>query len=537
MKRDRRYQLLLLVAALILFTFSLGQRDFWDPDEPRYAGVARAMVESGDWLHLTDNGRPYTDKPPLYFWVLAALGHTGGGINEVTARIPSSLFALLTVLLTYRLGRDLFGPRSGLFAGLVLATSQRFFLEAHWVHIDMLVCLLVLSAMDAAYRALEKGENWRWVTFYVVSALGVLAKGPVALAIPAAGLFTYLASFGELSRLRETRWVWGVPAALLPAILWLWTSARGTGVEPLQVIRRQILQRFQAGVHHPRPFYYYLYSLPLEFLPWTPFLIGALFATFPHPGRVERRPLLFLYGWILGGLALLSMAAEKRPGYLLPLFPALALLIGILWETFLVRYDPSPLRPWLAGPLAAYAVVCLGGVLAVPYVARRQEGLTPLLVTLAFIYLATCAASLSLLGAGKRGAAFLGLVGGLMAGYLWISGSVLPWLNDYKSARSFCERVVHHVGTAPLAIYRDYRPAYAYYTHRRLEVLRRPEAVADFLAPPRSGFCLIDRPDFRSLTNFLSLEEIDRERVGHRTFLLVRAAPRPTEPSEREVPQ
>src|SRR5207249_2854896 len=110
---------------------------------------------------------------------------------------------------------------------------------------------------------------------------------------------TFLACTGELGRLREARAWLGLPAAILPAMGWLWASSRGTGFDPMQVVRRQVFERFQAGIHHPRPFYYYLISLPLEFLPWTPFLAGSLVITFPSRDRPRRKTLLFLYSWIL----------------------------------------------------------------------------------------------------------------------------------------------------------------------------------------------------------------------------------------------
>lgn len=523
MTEDRRYRLILLAVALLLFSFRIAARDLWAPDEPRYAGIARSILETGDWLTLRDNALPYTQKPPLFFWILAAVARLGKGITELTSRLPSVLFAIFSVHLVYRLGRDLFGARVGLFGGLILATSQRFFLEARWVHIDMLLCFLVLAAMDSAYRALETKEVWRWVAAYGATALGCLAKGPVALALPAVALITFLASSRELSRLRETRWVWGVPAALLPTLLWLWASSGSVGRTPWEVIRIQVLQRFQEGIHHPRPFYYYFYSLPLEFLPWTPFLVGALAVTLPIPGRERRRPLLFLYGWALGGLTLLSLSAEKRPSYLLPLFPPLALLVAVLCDLYLTRWDPAPLRRWIQAPLALYSVICLGGVLLLAFGSPRQSGLTARLVPLGFWYAAACAAALTAFRLGRRGAVLVILFGGVMGGYLWIAGALLPWLNDYKSARPFCERVVSRVGSAPLGIYGAYHPAYSYYTHRTLEVLRKPEDLATLLSPPREGYCFLELGEFERVRGRIPLKEIDREAVGHRTFVLVAA--------------
>jgi len=524
MTPDGRYRLVLLAACLILFSYNLGGRDLWEPDEPRYAGIARGIVESGDWLNLADNGRPYTHKPPLFFWILAASAHLASGVTALSSRIPNSLLAILSALLLYRLGRDLFTPRAGLFGALVLATSQRFFLEARWVHMDILLTLLTLVALDSAYRALERREPWRWAVAYLAMGLGCLAKGPVALVVPAAAWLTFLASTRELSRLKESRWWLGIPAALLPTLAWLWAFSRSAGFDPLAVVSTQVFQRFQEGVHHPRPFYYYLYSLPLEFLPWTPFLAGALVTTFPGPDSTRRRPVLFLYGWVLGGLALFSLAAEKRPSYLLPLFPPLALLVGLFLEEYLVRWDARPLRKWMDIPLLLYSAVCLAGALWIPFAARAYPGLGGRLLVLDIFYLAACAGALTALRQGRRGAGLALLLGGIWAGYLGIAGSLLPWLNDYKSARPFCERIVSRIGSAPLGIYGDYRPAYAFYTRRRLEVIRRPEDLEKFLRAAPEACCLVQTEDLDDLRARLPLRILDRAAVGHRTYRLVSLA-------------
>ena len=525
MKENRRYPLILLFACLCLFAFGLGNRDLWDPDEPRYAGIARSILESGDWVALRDNGRPYGDKPPLYFWILAGASRLGSGMTPLASRVPSTLFALLTVLLAYRLGKVMFGARVGFLGGLVLTTTQRFFLEARWVHIDMLLCLLVLVALYSAYRGLETKNGWWWVAGYSAMAAGCMAKGPVAVAIPFVALLIYLATSGQLDRMGESWWPAGIPAAVMPALAWLWIFSGRTGLHPLETLRTQVFERFREGIHHPRPSYYYLVSLPLEFLPWTPFLAGAMAVSIPLPGRADRKPLLFLYGWILGGIALLSLSAEKRPSYLLPLLPPLALLVAYFWDRYLVCWNAESLRPWVEGPLLVYAAACPVAILFIGRQASSYPGLEGRLIPLTLVYLATCVATLYATRNRKRGSAFLSLLGGLIVGYLWIAGTVLPWLNGYKSARPFCDRIVARIGRAPLSIYGDYHPAFSYYTHRRLEILRSPGDLTAFLSTPEGGFCIVELRHFESLGTRLPIQELDRKAVGHRTYLLVSARP------------
>src|SRR5207249_1504579 len=396
--------------------------------------------------------------------------------------------------------------------------------------LDVPLTLLVLVTLDQAWRALERREAWRWIVAYGAAGIGCLVKGPVALAVPAAALLTFLASVRELRRWREMKVWYGIPAALLPVSAWLLASSRSAGFDFLSVVRTQVVQRFQEGLHHPRPFYYYLYSLPLEFLPWTPFLAGVLRFTFPGPDRRDRRPLLFLYGWALGGFALFSLAVEKRPSYLLPAFPPLALLTGVFLDEYLVRWDERRLRRWVLGPLGIYALICLGSVFWIPFATRAYPGLGGRLVALAILFLATCAAAIVTLRQGRRGVGLVILLAGIWSGYLFIAGSLLPWLDPYKSARPFCQRVLSQIGSAPLAIYGDYRPAYAFYTHRRLSAIGKRAELERFLSRPAGAFCLVESDDFQALRGQMSIRALDREAVGHRTYLLVASGREPGSP-------
>ena len=118
--------LLLLGICIAIYVLNLGRWDLWNPDEPRYAEVAREMVKGGDWILLHLNGRDYGNKPPLFFWLMAFSSYLWQGFTSFAVRFPSALFGTLTVLLTFFLGKELYTSRAGLFSGLVLATSVEF---------------------------------------------------------------------------------------------------------------------------------------------------------------------------------------------------------------------------------------------------------------------------------------------------------------------------------------------------------------------------------------------------------------------------
>src|SRR4030043_1219319 len=116
MKRSTLYLLTLAVFGIGLFFFNMGRWDLWNPDEPRYAQVAKEMVENGDWALMHINGKIYTDKPPLFFWLIAFSSYLWQGFTSFAVRFPSAIFGTLTVVLTFFLGRTLFSSRAGFFS-------------------------------------------------------------------------------------------------------------------------------------------------------------------------------------------------------------------------------------------------------------------------------------------------------------------------------------------------------------------------------------------------------------------------------------
>jgi 4-amino-4-deoxy-L-arabinose transferase-like glycosyltransferase len=532
---ERRLVLTLLAACLVLFSFQIGNHDFWDPDEPRYAGVVRNIVETGDWLHLTDNGKPYTEKPPLYFWAAAITAKLVGGMSETTARVPAGLAALACVAVVFRLGKSAFGARAAWLGAMVLATSQRFFLEARWVHLDSLLTLFIVLALESGWRAIQ-GRKSGWLWMYGWIALGCLTKGPLALVFPVVTLLVYLASRRELGKLRDSGWLWGIPLSVAPVLAWLTASAAFAGKDPLHLLTRQVFQRFQEGVHHPRPFYYYLVSLPLEFLPWTVFLPSTLRFTLPTVSRRDGQGLLFLYGWIVGGFALLSLVAEKRPSYLLPLFPPLALLVGVFLDFYLTRWDATPIQAWVRAPTGVAALACLVGILAIPHLAKNASGLGERLFPLGMVLFFGCSGALWAQLRGRRGASLLVLLGTFATGYLVIVGALLPWLNPYKSALPFCQRILTAADGAPLGIYGDYIPAFSYYTHRNLQVVRNSGELEELLEGSPAGFCIVPKPSFATLAGRKELAVLDEATVGHRSFLLVGSG-RGHQPAAQDSPR
>jgi 4-amino-4-deoxy-L-arabinose transferase-like glycosyltransferase len=529
-RSDQSCLLLVLPLALFLTSFDLGGRDLWAPDEPRTGEVVREILLGGSWAVLHDNGKPYVEKPPLYFWLAAAASRAAGGVSETALRLPASLAALLGAIVLFYLGRDLFGRRVGALAAIVLVTTQKYFMEARWAHPDMLWTLLLTFACFAFYRGYRAGGDFRWLAAHSIAiGLALITKGPLGFLLPLAAVLVFLAASRDLGFVRRARFAWGLPLALLPTALWLASYRASSGEAfPLADTGARLLARFTQGVHHPRPLTHILTSLPIDLLPWVLFLPGALWHTFPRRGGHADRENVYLYSWITVILAVFTLSAEKRGVYLLPLLPLVALVIGRLWDTALFDWDPSPVDRTITWSLGAGLVLWAGSAAVfLPRIVREISYLQRpafLLAGAALLAVAGAAVTHRLRGGGPALAVF---VAGLVACYVVVAVGILPALDRTKSARPFCARVVAEVGAAPLGIYPDYHAAYVFYTRRFIEILPDRASLERFLRPDRRAFVLIESERYEAERRPLGLDlhVVDRERVGHRAMVLVSSSP------------
>ncbi len=313
---------ILLVASGFLFFFALGGIGFLGPDEPRYAGVAREMYRSGDFITPRLAGEVWFEKPVLMYW-LAAAAYAVLGIGEAAARLPSALAATLSTLFVFWIGRRLFSRAVGFAAGLILATATGFFALARAASMDMLLTASLTAALAfflAAYTSEGRPRRWLFYGFYAALGLGLLAKGPIAVLLPALALGAFTLWRGSWRDI----WSWHPEGVVFTAIVagpWYTAVTWINGREFIDVFfLNHNLQRFTSEIHgHPQPFYFYVPVLLLIFFPWS-------FAMFPAlRGRYTRVEQLLLV-WAAVPFVFFSVSGSKLPAYILPVLPPLALL-------------------------------------------------------------------------------------------------------------------------------------------------------------------------------------------------------------------
>lgn len=309
-------------AALAVFCWRLGAAGLMDPDEGRYAEIAREMLVLGDWLLPHLNFVPYLEKPPLVPWLIA-LSFLAFGETEWAARLPVALSAVGGVLLAYALGRRWWGERSGLWAALVLATAGGYVVLGRLLTLDMTLTLFLNAAVALGYLAYEEDRPRLLVPAYLALAQAVLTKGPVALVLAVVIL-------GAVSLWERRRpWTfWLSPGGLLLfgiiAFPWfIWVSLRIPEF-PSYFFWEHHVGRYATAPIHPEPFYYYLPVLLAAFLPWTPLLPGAVLAS--RAWAEPRGRFLMLWAGVI--LVFFSLSRGKLAPYILPALLPLGLLMG-----------------------------------------------------------------------------------------------------------------------------------------------------------------------------------------------------------------
>ena len=330
---------LLCLSAVILLT-GLGLREPWPADEPRFALIARDMVETGQWFFPMRGGEIYPDKPPVFMWLIA-LFYVMTGSLKVAFLLPSALAGMVTVGLVYDLGRRLWSVNTGFIAGLLLLFTVQFTLQAKTAQIDALVCVFITLGCYGLLRFLLIDGLWRWYFLaWFAMGLGIITKGVGFL--PALMLLPYLAyrlrtrhdEFALPYQPSVWKWWLGPVVMLLAISLWfvpmyyLVSASDNPALHAYRdnILFKQTVTRYADSWHHIKPFWYYLTSvIPVFWLPMSlalPWLIPAWWRAIK---QLDAR-IILPAGWIVLLVIFFSMSPGKRGVYILPALPMLALI-------------------------------------------------------------------------------------------------------------------------------------------------------------------------------------------------------------------
>ncbi len=323
------------LACIMAFWVNLGAMGIVDLDEGLYVEAAREMLVRGDYVAPRVGGELFYEKPPLTYWVCAVSMQVFGR-NELAARLPSALAATLICFTLLWVGTSRFGRTAGLTAALAYPLSPIPLGIARQMTTDSLLTLWILLAVLCGHKCLERraGEKGPWTLFWVFCALGLLTKGVVGTLLPVAILVVY-ATHGPKDILRALHHT-AVCLKVLPGIVLLALIAAPWHIAAWQAsgsvffdeyIVRQHIGRFRGGdTAHKAPFWFFVPAFLVGFFPWSVFTASSLArrrADLPADGFIR---LLKCWFWVV--FVFFSISGSKLVSYILPLYPAAALLTG-----------------------------------------------------------------------------------------------------------------------------------------------------------------------------------------------------------------
>ncbi|HWA85384.1 MAG TPA: glycosyltransferase family 39 protein [Opitutus sp.] len=394
-----RSDLLVLAAALVVFFgFRLGSYPLANPDEGRNAEVPREMLASGDWVTPKLDGVDYFEKPPLVYWAVAGMEKVFG-LNEWAVRAVPALFAIGGVLLTYAAARRLYGRGAGVVSAIVLATSLLYYGTGRFLVLDTAVSVLMAATLvcfilgvnepvavgaTVATAGLPEGaaraprlhrRRWFFYGLYASAALATLTKGFIGFLVTGAVMFLWLLVFNQWKRLRPLYLPTGALLFLAIALPWHVLAAERNPTWAHRYIYFEHWERFFTTAHgRVQPWHFFIWILLAGLIPWTAFLWPALReavgcrAGSPDPAlqsgrgwrgawarRGERATEWFFVTWAGFILLFFSASHSKLPAYILPVFPAIAVLIGAWLAKTAVAQDGVARLRW---PLRIFSFVC-----------------------------------------------------------------------------------------------------------------------------------------------------------------------------------
>lgn len=508
-----RYRMLfVLLVAFLIYIPWLGFRDLWYPDEPDIAEVCRAMFLSSDWIVPRHHGEIWVNYPPMVYWLGSISSHLLGGMSEFALRLPSALAAIGLVLATCASGSRWFGQRTGLWAGIVLATSWQFVWQATGYRPDMLFSLFIGLGLFTYLRGIEERPRWGpRIAAFAFLGLAVLTKGPLGLFLPGLVLALWHGTRREWRPLFEL-----APLALVSlavAVPWYVACAQTMGAKDmLHEMYLQNFARFESGFRgHGRPPYYYLAHIWADLAPWVVLLPFAFWRIIREKLWRDRYMQLALW-WFGTFFVFLSTAATKRQLYLLPAYPAGVLLLAS-WLSAVSKGEAAAGTPDVRLARAAVTALNVGllviSILAIVSVAligtmagrlkldsQWREVVLGLRAPALVLGVTSLVAGLWMRAAWRRGKISTSLSRLALANVLVILVLVawfIPTFNPKKTyvpqSRWIREQIdgETHIGLVNLRYGNHKRGAFEYYTGVRVDLLEtRDDLERFFREHPRS---------------------------------------------------
>jgi len=505
-RRPASYRSLLAAAGWaavcwVQFAWRLGYPSFWDPDEATYAETTREMLAAHSWFVPIYDGRPFFDKPPL-FYLLQVASFSMFGATEFAARLVPAVSAASILLIVAWVGRHLFVRGVGSNAALMFAVLPATFALSSYAILDMTFTALLFGGCALlTVAALEERPRLQWPG-YVLIALAVLTKGPIAVVLAGVAYAISLV-LAPNARRALLRLRWGLGLLLITAVsgpwfLYMWLRFGDAFVTGY--IWRENLWLFVGSLYgSQRSVLFYLKVILVGLLPWTPLLVGRLFDATRglRLGTAER----LLWSWSIAVVGFFTIAGFKLDHYVFPAAPALCLLSAAAWSQ--ARSEQQPPIGIVVGLVAIPLVLFAAGVALIAGMDRVPLDLPAGARLLPIVLLASGLAMLGQIGRQWRPASVPYIAAaGLLACYAVVITVGLPAFEELKPTRRLARMVAtaasadDHIGTFKL---NRWTGSWRFYVGRHSERLETDADLRRFFATPGRHFCAMLRSDYDRL--------------------------------------
>ncbi|WP_447600768.1 ArnT family glycosyltransferase [Nitrospira sp. Nam80] len=434
------HAIILIPVAWLAFFHNLGLSLF-EGSEGLYAHIAHEMVKRGDYIHLTYVGEAYANKSPFFFWVLA-LSTALFGESEIALRLPGALFCAGTMALTYGLGLALFSSTAAFWAALVTATTHVFLWYGRRVLFDSMLAFFITLALLCWVRAYFQKAGPRWYALcFIPMALATMTKGLHGLALPLLVIVGFLVIVKDFEPLK-TRSFWaGLLLYFVTLTAYVFLAQIEWGGHSLLSKSSIVSLTAPSGGH---PVYWYLGVMWFDFFPWSAVLPVGLLLLVAKDSSTPRPARIFVLTWFLGFLLMFSLSPLKRESYLIPMVPALGLVVGYCCrQVGVLAIEKRAAARVLSLLLGVLGVLYLLAVTFGPGLLHRKWNIPSDLFPLWFV-LGMAALALALLYAATRLNMSIGATALGASSILFVVGVVhliMPAIDATNSARDASQQI------------------------------------------------------------------------------------------------
>lgn len=518
----RRALLVLAGLAALAFLIDLGGSSIWDANEAFYAETPRQMIARGDYVTPMFNAEPRVNKPVLSYWLVAGLYRLFGvsvGVERLAIALAALAMIAAAVWIARAASRHAAAP---VLAALGLAANPRFFMFGRRILIDVLLAALMTATLLFFARAeRDPAHRRRWLLLmYVSVGLGLLAKGPVAAALPALAFLVYLAAHRELGRIRDMM----IPAgALIAAAIvapWYVALYRANGWEPIRFffLGENVGRYVQGFGTEGRGLLFYLPVIFTDGLPWSMLLPAALWAwrqdrrARAQADAPDRRIRTLLLIWIAVIAGFFSLSSTKQDLYILPVAPAVA----VLGADILARRAMSG---GVFGGVARWGLVVAGLLVAIAgagvlYVFDRAGSAYLLAGTAVLGGLGLAGGLITAALAVRRTAwAAVALAASLVAVNWTLVMRVLPDFERYKPVVPMSDTIRRHIQPGDRIVHYDVAlPSMVFYTERPIDTVFSRDAFLDLVRAGGPVFAVMAETDYDDVKDDLGASACVLER-------------------------